>query len=141
MHSPLRAPTCPARDLFTKSCNWEHPQTHSAATIEKSLPHSHYGLDYRAIIPPSSCVIHRSHPFTLLMALGRPTPARAQKARNRPRPQHWAPPWCCGEVMGELLILTLGSMEGRWHWGTQEISSHPALTDSRLCSGCEHSPS
>lgn len=92
--SPPWDPTRPASALFTGHPICEHPQT-SAQPLWKTL--SRYGLDCRAVSPPSSCAIHRSHPFTLLTAFRRPTPVRAQKARNRLTPQHRAHSWCCGE--------------------------------------------
>ena len=97
--SPLWDPMCPAGALFPGNyVSWASSDTECSLCWKLSLPHTHYGLDYRAIIPLSCCVIHRSQPFSLLMAFEGATLSRAQKVRNTPVPWHQDPSWCCGEA-------------------------------------------
>lgn len=96
------APVCPASALLTGRCV-RSVLGHAAprrCCWKLSLPHTHYGLDYRAIIPPSSCVIRRSRAFTLLMASADPRLRRARKAANRPEPALRVPCWRCAEGWG-----------------------------------------
>lgn len=96
------APACPASALLTGRCV-RSVLGHAAprrCCWKLSLPHTHYGLDYRAIIPPSSCVIRRSRAFTLLMASADPRLRRARKAANRPEPALRVPCWRCAEGWG-----------------------------------------
>lgn len=96
------APACPASLLLTGRCV-RSVLGHAApcrCCWKLSLPHTHYGLDYRAIIPPSSCVIRRSRAFTLLMASADPRLRRARKAANRPEPALRVPCWRCAEGWG-----------------------------------------
>lgn len=87
----------PAQGTVSCGC----PRAGRPATGEHSLHHAHYGLDYRAIILLSSCVIHRSHPFSCLMAFGGPSLGRARGSQERAKAQP-QDTGCCGEAFERL---------------------------------------